>query len=65
MSGLALIGGVVFALIMKQSLIAHPDVVPFTERLDGRRIFDKILNYADAFSYHAVASISSNVCKFN
>lgn len=59
MSGLAIIGGVVFALIMKQSLMAHPDVVPFTERLDGRRIFDKILNYADAFSYHAVAWTSS------
>ncbi|MDO5667262.1 MAG: monovalent cation/H+ antiporter subunit A [Alcaligenaceae bacterium] len=59
MSILALLGGVSLALIMHRSLLEYPDITPFTQRLDGRRIFDEIMDYIDAFAYHAVRWISS------
>lgn len=59
MSVFALIGGVSLALIMNRSLNEHPDVTPLTERLDGRRIYERLMDAVDAFSYHAVRWTSS------
>lgn len=59
MSAFALLAGVLLAIIMNRSLNEHTDVTPFTQVLDGRRLYDKLLNYIDAFSYHAVHWTSS------
>ncbi|WP_432787212.1 NAD(P)H-quinone oxidoreductase subunit 2, chloroplastic [Oligella sp. MSHR50489EDL] len=59
MSVLALIGGVSLALIMHRSLLAYPDVTPLTERFEGRRIFDKLMDHLDIFAYHTVRWTSS------
>ena len=59
MSVFALVGGVLLALIMNRSLNEHTDITPFTQRLDGRRLYDRLMDAVDAFSYHAVRWTSS------
>ena len=59
MSVLAMVGGICLALIMHRSLLAYPDVTPFTERFEGRRIFDKIMDYVDIFAFYTVRWASS------
>src|SRR5699024_1397057 len=59
MSVFALIAGVLLALIMNRSLNEHPDITPLTRRLDGRRLYDKLMDAVDAFAYYAVRWTSS------
>lgn len=59
MSALALLGGVILAFIMNRSLNEYPDVTPFTQRLDGRRLFDRLMDSLDAFAFNSIRSTSS------
>lgn len=59
MSAFALLSGVLLARFMNRSLNEHTDITPLTQRLDGRHLFEQLMEVVDRFSYAAVKWISS------